>query len=128
MERLMSQYEEDWNGGSLAEMALPSTDVSETDEAIEVKIDVPGLTADEINIEVRGNRLQVRGEHKEEKEEKGKTFHRVERSHGRIYRSMSLPVAVKEDKVAAECQNGVLTITLPKAEKEKTRKIAVKAK
>jgi HSP20 family protein len=128
IEQLMSRHEPDWSGGTLAEVALPSTDVSETDEAIEVKMDIPGLTADEITIEVRGNRLQVSGEHKEKKEEKGTAFHRVERSHGRIFRSMALPVAVKEDKVEAECQNGVLTITLPKAEEEKTRKISVKAK
>jgi HSP20 family protein len=131
MDELMSRYAQDWNGGALAEMTLPSTDISETDEAIEVKMDIPGLTAKEIDIEVRGNTLQVSGGHKEEKEEKeekGKTFHRIERRHGRLYRSMTLPAEVNENRVQAECHDGVLTITLPKTEQAKARKIAVKAK
>lgn len=128
MDELMGRYVQDWNGGALSEMTLPSTDISETDEAIEVKMDIPGLTADEIDIEVRGNTLQITGEHKEEKEEKGKTFHRVERRQGRIYRSISLPTEVDEKKVNAECRDGVLTITLPKAEQAKSHKITVKAK
>jgi HSP20 family protein len=128
MDELMSGYAEDWNGGALAEMRLPSTDISETDETIEVKMDIPGLTAEEIDIEVRGNRLQVSGEHKEEKEEKGKTFHRIERRQGRVYRSMTLPAEVNEEKIQAECHDGVLSITLPKTEQAKSRKIAVKGK
>lgn len=128
MDELMSRYVQDWNGGSLSEMTLPSTDISETDEAIEVKMDIPGLTAEEIDIEVRGNTLQISGEHKEEKEEKGKTYHRVERRQGRVYRSIMLPAEVDEKKVNAECRDGVLSITLPKAEKAKSHRIAVKAK
>jgi HSP20 family protein len=128
MDELMSRYVQDWNGGSLAEMKLPSTDISETDEAVEVKMDIPGLTAEEIDIEVRGNTLQISGEHKEEKEEKGKTFHRIERRQGRVYRSMMLPAEVNEEKIQAECHDGVLTITLPKTEQAKPHKIAVKAK
>lgn len=128
MDEMMSRYVQDWNGGTLSEMTFPSTDISETDDTVEVKMDIPGLKAEEIDIEVRGNTLQVSGEHKEEKEEKGKTFHRVERRQGRVYRSITLPADVDEAKVSAECHEGVLTVTLPKAEKAKSHKIAVKAK
>jgi HSP20 family protein len=130
MDELMSRLAEDWNGGNLPDTTFPSTDISETENAIEVRMDTPGLTAKEIDIEVRGNTLQVTGEHKEEKkeekEEKGRTYHRVERRQGRIYRSIPLPAEVNEKKVEAQCRDGVLTITLPKTEEAKAHKITVK--
>ena len=70
--------------------------------------------------------LHVSGEHKEEKEEKGKTFHRIERRSGSFSRSLTLPAAVKESQVTAESADGVLTINLPKVEVAKTQKITVK--
>jgi HSP20 family protein len=70
--------------------------------------------------------LVITGERKEEKEEKGKTFHRIERRSGSIRRSVTLPCAVKEGEINAQCKDGVLTVTLPKAEKACTRKIPVK--
>jgi HSP20 family protein len=124
--QLLDPFVRDWDGDSLGELTLPSTDISETDGEIEVKMDVPGLTAEELNIEVRGNVLEVRGEHKEEKEEKGKTFHRIERRQGRVYRSVTLPAEVNEKKVQADYRNGVLTISLPKTEEAKPHKIPVK--
>ena len=104
----------------------PSIDLSETDNSVEVKMDLPGIKANEIDIQVNGNLLTVSGERKEEKEEKGKTFHRVERRLGSFSRSVTLPCAVLEKEAAAECREGVLTITLPKAEEAKTHKIQVK--
>ena len=114
--------EESWfpSGGS------PSLDVSETDTAIEVKIDIPGVKSDEIDIQLNGNSLTVSGEHKEEKEEKGKTYHRVERRSGSFSRTLPLPCPVEEDEVVAEYNDGVLTITLPKTEEAKTHKIKIK--
>jgi HSP20 family protein len=110
--------------GELAE--LPSMDLAETDSQIEVKMDVPGYKPEEINVEVQGDTLVVTGEHKEEKEEKGKTFHRIERRSGSIKRSVTLPCAVEVGKINAECKDGVLAVTLPKAEKTNSRKIPVK--
>lgn len=104
----------------------PSVDLSETDNSVEVKIDLPGIKASEIDIQVNGNLLTISGERKEEKEEKGKTFHRVERRFGSFSRSVTLPCAVQEAEAAAECRDGVLTVTLPKAEEAKTHKIKVK--
>jgi HSP20 family protein len=113
------------NGNGIAAMT-PSIDLSETDDALQIRMDVPGLKAEEINIEVSGNTIRVSGEHKEQTEEKGKTFHRIERHTGAFSRSLTLPVAVKENLVTAETADGVLTVTLPKVEAAKTQKVAVK--
>ena len=106
---------------------MPSLDVSETEASIEAKLDLPGVSADEIEIHLNGNVLTVSGEHKEDKEEKGKTYHRLERRTGSFSRSFALPCPVEEDEVAAEFQNGVLTVTMPKTDAAKTRKIQVKS-
>jgi HSP20 family protein len=75
--RLLGDEDEGWFAGAM----VPALDVSKTDTAIDVRMDLPGITAKDIDIQVNGNLLTVSGERKEEKEEKGKTFHRVERSH-----------------------------------------------
>jgi HSP20 family protein len=105
---------------------VPSMDLAETDTQIEIKMDVPGLKPEEVNVEVQGNTLVITGEHKEEKDEKGKTWHRVERRSGSLHRSITLPCEVNEGQIVAECKNGVLSVTIPKAEQAKTRKIPVK--
>jgi HSP20 family protein len=89
-------------------------------------MDIPGMEAKDIDIEVTGNTLNVSGERKEEKEEKGKTWHRIERKTGSFARSVTLPSAVMEEKVEAAYKDGVLTITLPKTEEAKTHKVKVK--
>ena len=126
MNELLSRFSSEDDGGWLTGERIPSLDLSETDGEIQVKLDVPGIKPDEIDIEVRGDTLHVRGEHKEEKEEKGKTFHRIERHTGSFSRSVALPCCVNEEKVIAECHDGVLTINLPKTEESKTRKVKVK--
>lgn len=120
--RLMGDEAEGWFAGA----AVPALDLSETDTAIDVRMDLPGITAKDIDIQVNGNLLTVSGERKEEKEEKGKTFHRVERSYGNFSRSVTLPCAVAESEIAAEYKDGVLTIKLPKSEESKAHKIKVK--
>jgi HSP20 family protein len=104
----------------------PSLDLSETDSALEVRMDIPGMEAKDIDIQVNANVLTVSGERKEEREEKGKTYHRVERRVGAFSRSVTLPCPVKEDAVDAQYKNGILAIKLPKTEEAKARKIAVK--
>jgi HSP20 family protein len=99
--------------------------MAETDTAIEARMDVPGVTAKDIDIQISGNALTVRGERKEEKEEKGKTFHRIERRYGSFSRSVTLPCAVAESEVAAEYRDGVLTVKLPKTEESKAHKVKV---
>lgn len=127
MDDLLSRFQADWGGGDgLPAVTIPAADLSETDDALQIRMDMPGLKAEEINIEVTGNSIRISGEHKEEKEEKGRTFHRMERRSGSFARAMTLPVSVKEDKVTAECKDGVLTITLPKTETAKTHRVTVK--
>jgi HSP20 family protein len=120
--RLFGERQEGWFTGTI----VPELDLSETETAIEVRMDVPGVTAKDIDIQVSGNVLMVSGERKEEKEEKGKTFHRVERRYGNFSRSITLPCPVVESEVAAEYHDGVLTVKLPKTEESKAHKIKVK--
>ena len=111
----------------LLEMGAPSIDLSETDGEIEVRMDAPGVKAQEIDIRLEGRNLIVQGEHAEEKEEKdGRRFHRIERRSGRFSRSIQLPTAVQEDKIEAELKDGVLTLKMPKAEESRPHKIPVK--
>lgn len=115
--------DEGWFAGTM----VPSLDLSETDTAIEVRMDLPGLKSKDIDIQLNGNILTVTGQREEEKEEKGRTFHRVERQSGSFSRSVTLPCSVNESEVAAEYHDGVLAITLPKTDESKARKIKVKS-
>jgi HSP20 family protein len=126
MEDLFSRFwgegEEGWLSGSMS----PSVDLAETDTGLEVRIDLPGMKPEEIDIQLSNNVLTVRGERKEEKQEKDRTFHRMERRTGSFTRSFTLPCNVDENKIAAAYTDGVLTINLPKAEQAKARKIKIK--
>ena len=104
----------------------PSLDLAETNGALEVRMDIPGMEAKDIDIQVNANVLTVSGERKEEREEKGKTYHRSRTSGGSFSRSVTLPCPVREDAVEAQYKNGILTIKLPKTEEAKARKITVK--
>jgi HSP20 family protein len=127
MDQMLSRFSEGWTSEGIAEGAVvPSLDLSETDGEVQLTVDVPGMKPEEIDVEVTGQRVRIRGEHKEEKEEKGRTYHRIERRSGSVFRSVELPCAVKEDKVVAEYKDGVLKVTLPKSEEAKTRKVKVK--
>lgn len=128
MDELISRFTRDWDGGALSMASFrPATDIAETADALEVRLDAPGMKPEDISIEVTGNVLKISGERKEEKEEKGKTFHRVERRSGQFYETMTLPCAVKEDKVEAKFDDGVLTVTMPKSEEAKTHKVQIKS-
>ncbi len=126
MEELFSRAFGEEIGTWSSERTVPSLDVAETDGGIEVRVDIPGMDAKDIDIQVHGNLLTISGERKEEREEKGKTYHRVERRVGSFSRSVTLPCPVKEDAVDAQYKNGILTVKLPKTEEAKSRKITVK--
>ena len=104
----------------------PALDVSETDDAVMVKAELPGIEANDVEVMLKDDVLTIKGEKKEEKEEKTKNFHRVERSYGSFQRSVRLPAEVIGDKVEAKFKNGVLTIELPKAEESKTKSVKIK--
>ena len=105
----------------------PSLNVSETENEYEVSAELPGMKPEEVTVEVKEGNLWVSGKKVEEEEEKGKTFHRVERRHGEFRRMIQLPGVVEVEKVEAKFNNGVLTVKVPKSEKVKPKRIPVKA-
>lgn len=105
---------------------VPPLDISETDEDIIVKAEIPGIELKDIDISISGDILTIKGEKKEEKEEKGRNYHFIERSYGCFSRSVTLPASVKHEQVKAEYKKGILEIALPKSEKVKVKKIPVK--
>jgi HSP20 family protein len=111
----------------IMETFVPMANLVETENEFEVTLDLPGLKPEEVNVELREGALWVSGERKEEKEEKGKTFHRMERRYGAFRRVIPLPTEVKEEKIEAEFHNGVLKVKLPKSEEVKPKHIEVKS-
>ena len=105
---------------------LPLVDIRETPEDYQIDVEVPAVASEDLSVDVADNVLTVSGERKEEEEEKGKTYHRVERRVGSFSRSMTLPCPVEEDEVVAAYCDGVLSIMLPKTDEAKTRKIKIK--
>lgn len=105
--------------------AWPAIDVAEQDDAIVVRAEVPGTKPDDIDISVYGNTLTLSGEKAETKEEKDKGYYHVESTHGSFRREINLPTDVDNSKVEAAYKDGVLTITLPKAEASKAVKVKI---
>jgi len=106
----------------------PAIDMYQTDDEVIVKAALPGFKADDVQINVTGEVLTIRGELKHEEEKKEKAWHIREQRYGSFERSVVLPTDVVADKTKAEFENGILTITLPKADEVKPRTITVKAK
>jgi HSP20 family protein len=105
---------------------LPSVDVSEGKKDITVKAEIPGVEAGDIDVSLNGRVLTVRGEKKQEKEEKDKSWHEVERSYGYFSRSVELPADVESESVNAAYKRGVLKITLKKTREAESRKVKIK--
>jgi HSP20 family protein len=118
------EFEELLSGGNWQ----PRVDISESENALEVKVDLPGIKPEDVDISVTDDRLTIQGERNEEKETKDKTVHRVERRYGSFYRSIALPTGTQADDVSAESDNGVITIRLPKPAESKAKRISVKPK
>jgi len=107
----------------------PKVDITDTGSEIKVSAELPGLEDKDIEVTLTKDTLTIKGEKKEEKEDKGKSYHRMERSYGSFVRTIPLPVDVQTEKVGAKFKKGVLTVTLPKAEKvlKETKKIQIKS-
>jgi len=110
----------------LREGWLPPVDIHEDSNNIYLKAELPGIKKDELNIAVEGDTLTIKGEKKHESEVKEEQFHVMERTYGSFSRSFSLPTNVDSSKVRADYKDGVLTLTLPKKEESKPKKIEVK--
>jgi HSP20 family protein len=105
---------------------LPSVDISETEGEYQIKAEIPDVKKEDVKVTVEDGVLTIQGERKHEVEEKGKKYHRIERSYGSFVRTFSLPDVIEADKVKAEFKDGVLNLHLPKSEKAKPKSIEVK--
>jgi HSP20 family protein len=111
--------------GRSAAVWSPSTDLVETDEDFRLRLDVPGMTKDDISINLQNRTLTVSGERTSERSEEDEEHVRVERAFGTFHRSFTLPEAVDADHIEATYDNGVLTISVPKTEESTRRQIEI---
>lgn len=129
MSELMEEFwRSPFGGFSMFERAeYPAMDVIEGENEITVKAELPGLEAKDVDISLENNQLILKGEKKLESEEKKDNYHRIERSYGSFFRSVPMPVKVKQEGIKARFDKGILHITLPKDEAAKSRKIEIEA-
>ncbi len=111
-------------GGETGEWA-PSVDIRETDDALIVEAELPGIEKKDVQIEVRDGVLSISGERRYERDVKEENVHRIERAYGRFARSFVLPTNVDADKIKAKMKNGVLEVRLPKVESAKPKAITI---
>jgi HSP20 family protein len=138
VDRLRNEFERGlqnlWNDGMQLENVfssgdwIPQVDVSESEDGLQVKVDLPGIKPDDVEISVSDGRMTIQGERKEEKETKDKSYRRVERSYGSFYRVLDLPPGTDADNVSAAAEDGVITITVPKSAEAKAKTIKIKPK
>ena len=130
IDRLFDSFGRREGPGEPASLAAwrPTADVAERHDVYVVTSDVPGVDREDIKVRLTNNVLTISGEKKAEREEKKEkeNYHLIERSYGSFSRSFHLPTDVQEGKISAEFKDGVLTVTLPKAEKAKAKEIEVK--
>jgi HSP20 family protein len=128
MNRLFNQF---FQGGTGEEAGwgvrtwTPPVDIYETDDALILKAELPGVSKDDVSIEIHQNTLVLRGQRQHEAEVKEDHYHRVERAYGTFQRSFMLPTLVDQEHVQATYQDGVLELRLPKSEAAKPKRIAI---
>ena len=129
MDRMFEGFLGDWLPTTLSGEGLwgPALDVRETENEVIIDVEIPGLEPGDLDVSVTDGRLTVKGEKKLEREEKKGDYRLAERSYGSFSRTVRLPAPVEVEKAEAVHKQGVLTITLPKTEKSKPKKIRVKA-
>lgn len=120
-----------WQGSRMKDLLrAPEAEVVETQNDIRVVLDTPGMTAEDIDISLENNILTVSGERKSswtDSDAREATWHISERRYGKFSRSFMLPRDVEQDRIAADFENGVLSITIPKSEKARRRRIEIRA-
>lgn len=121
MDRSFSELMHDvFSGEELAttrrQVVTPRIDLSESDKDYRVVAELPGVERKDLDIELIGDRLTIRATRKKEKEEKGRDYHRFERTYGSFLRTLTLPDEVEADKIEAHLEDGILTVTLPKVD------------
>ena len=126
LNRIMDEALGSWNGGNVASAWLPACDVIEDKDHLKIALELPGVRPEDVKVSVENNVLTIRGEKRQESEDKGQRWHRYERSYGAFERTFTLPSTVDADHVQATANDGVLTLVLPKSERAKPREIPVK--
>lgn len=128
MDRLFDDFLTGWGWRTPATLAegwqkfTPQLDISEVNDHIKITAELPGLDAEDVDVNLTDDVLTISGEKKKEKEEEGENYYRTERMYGAFQRSIRLPSEIKSDDVDAVFEKGILTITLPKPEEKQTRK------
>ena len=127
--RRMFDMEPGWRPMSTFSFSAPAIDMSEDDKTYKISAELPGLDAKDVDISVSGSTLLLKGEKRQEKEEKDKNYYFSERAYGSFQRAFELPASIDRDKIAADFSKGVLTITLPKTSdaQKQQKKIEVKS-
>jgi HSP20 family protein len=135
MNRIFDDFFQGWDVAPFAGSGVhpgrfhPSIDVKESEKEISVKVELPGLEEKDVEVLLDNETLTIRGEKKEEKEDKGKNHYHVECSYGSFHRVIPLPASIDQKKVQAQFKNGILSVTLPKTEEASTKgkKIPIKS-
>jgi HSP20 family protein len=127
--RRMFDTEPGWPSLRPFTFSAPPIDMSEDEKSYKITAELPGLDAKDVDVQVTGDTLLIKGEKRQESDEKSKNYHFSERSYGAFQRSFNLPASVDRDMVTADFSKGVLTITLPKtaAAQQQAKKIEVKS-
>lgn len=133
LRRLNSVLDEAFNAwpsreekGALTSSWLPACDVFENTDAVKIVAEIPGVLPQDVKLSLENNLLTVRGEKRPQAEERNEQVHRYERSYGTFERSFALPSTVDPDRISANYDNGILTVTIPKAERARPREIPVR--
>jgi HSP20 family protein len=127
-DQALSRTRLDDEEGLTASMWSPAVDIFETSDSIVMKAELPGVNRDNIDIQVEDNTLTLKGERKFEREVKEENYLRIERSYGAFQRAFNLPTGVQQDKIRAVFKDGVLEVTMPKAEAVKPKQVKIDVK
>ncbi|MBW6508946.1 MAG: Hsp20/alpha crystallin family protein [Desulfuromonadales bacterium] len=132
MEGLMGRQDWPFRGGTMtagegADWA-PRVDISETDTGFTIKADIPGVKREDVKISIEDRVLSIRGESRQEKEDKSEKMHRVERFYGSFSRSFTLPENIDIEKIDASFKDGLLNLVIPKIEVVKPKSVEVEIK
>ncbi|HEV2290855.1 MAG TPA: Hsp20/alpha crystallin family protein [Gemmatimonadales bacterium] len=132
IDRLLNEVSGVWNpqSGDATDAAtwIPAVDVFESKDELRIVAELPGVKPEDVKLSVENAMLSIRGEKKQVAEESAEAVHRYERSYGSFLRSFRIPSTVDAERIQARYEHGVLTVTLPKAEKAKAREIAVEVR
>ena len=117
-------FERPGNGGE-GRRWIPAMDLVEKDDHLELRADLPGMSEDDVNVEIRDRVLTISGERKDEQEETREGYRRIERAFGRFSRSITLPDGIDPNEVEANFDNGVLVVTIPKPKEAEPKRVEI---